>query len=242
MFQQTKGVVLHTVRYKDNALIADVYTELSGRASYQLTIARTRRATVKPVLFQPLALVEVVADARPGAAIYKVKEAKALYPFSDLPFHPQKSAIALFLAEFLYRALHSEGENRPLYAYLEHSVRWLDACSRGFANFHLVFLMRLSRFLGFYPNLAHYVPGDCFDLRNACFASVAPPGQACCVPPEEAARIATLMRMNYHTMHLFRMTRAERNRFLGFLVDYYRLHLPSFPPLKSLEVLRELFG
>ena len=72
--------------------------------------------------------------------------------------------MALFLAEFLYRAIREEAENRPLFAYLQHSVIWLDECREGFANFHLVFLMRLSRFLGLYPNLEDYHTGDYFDL------------------------------------------------------------------------------
>ena len=60
----------------------------------------------------------------------------------------------MFLAEFLYRALKEEAPNEPLFAYLQHSIRWLDECEgRSFANFHLVFLMRLSRFLGLYPNV-----------------------------------------------------------------------------------------
>ncbi len=61
--------------------------------------------------------------------------------------------------------------------------------------------------------------------------------------PDEASRINILMRMNYETMHLFAMSRAEpRNRCLTIINDYYRLHLPHFPLLKSLDVLRELFA
>lgn len=43
------------------------------------------------------------------------------------------------------------------------------------------------------------------------------------------------------TMHLFAMSRAERSRCLELINEYYRLHLPDFPVLKSLEVLKELF-
>ena len=62
----------------------------------------------------------------------------------------------MFLAEFLSHALREEGKNEPLFAYLVSSIRWLDACRSDYANFHLVFLIRLSRFLGFYPNLEVY--------------------------------------------------------------------------------------
>ena len=149
--------------------------------------------------------------------------------------------MALFLAEFLYRAMREEAENRPLFAYLEHSVIWLDECKESFANFHLVFLMRLSRFLGLYPNLEDYHAGDYFDMLNACFISIRPQLHSSYINPEEAGQLCQLMRMNYDTMHLFTMNRAERIRCLTIINDYYRLHLPDFPVLKSLEILKELF-
>ena len=222
MLQKTQGIVLHSLKYKDTSIIVDIYTEVSGRASFLVPVSRSRKAAVKSVLFQPLSLVELEADFRPNTSIYKVKEAKSFYPFTSIPYDPYKSAIALFLSEFLYRALREEAENRPLFA-------------------HLVFLMRLSRFLGLYPNLEDYHGGDYFDLQNACFTPLRPQLHSDYIAPEEAARLTRLMRMNYETMHLFAMSRMERARCLTIMNEYYRLHLPDFPVLKSLEVLKELF-
>ncbi len=241
MQQKIKGVVLHTLKYKDTSVIADIYTEQSGRMSFLVPVSRSRKSPVRLVLFQPLSLVEVEADCRPTSSLHKLKEARSCYPFATIPYDPVKSAIALFLAEFLYRAVREEAENRPLFAYLEHSIRWLDACRSGYANFHLVFLMRLSRFLGLYPNLEDYRPGDYFDLQNASFVSLRPQQHSHFIGPAETARISTLMRMRYDTMHLFAMNRQERLRCLTVLNEYYSLHLPNFPELKSLEVLKELF-
>lgn len=241
MLQKTLGIVLRTVKYKDTAFIADVYTDVAGRVSFMVPVPRSRKASVKSVLFQPLALVELEADFRTNASIYKIKEAKSWHPFSSLPYDPYKSAIALFLSEFLCRAVRVEADNKALFAYLRHSIVWLDECRAGFANFHLVFLMRLSRFLGLYPNLEDYSEGCYFDLLNACFTSLRPSGHSHYIGPVEAARLITLMRMNYDTMHLFAMSRVERMRCLTLIEQYYRLHLPDFPELKSLDVLKELF-
>ena len=227
MLQKTQGIVLHSLKYKDTSIIVDIYTEVSGRASFLVPVSRSRKAAVKSVLFQPLSLVELEADFRPNTSIYKVKEAKSFYPFTSIPYDPYKSAIALFLSEFLYRALREEAENRPLFAYLQHSIVWLDECGSGFANFH--------------PNLEDYHGGDYFDLQNACFTPLRPQLHSDYIAPEEAARLTRLMRMNYETMHLFAMSRMERARCLTIMNEYYRLHLPDFPVLKSLEVLKELF-
>jgi DNA repair protein RecO (recombination protein O) len=77
-------------------------------------------------------------------------------------------------------------------------------------------------------------------MLNACFTPSVPESGAF-LKPDEAARVQMLLRMNYETMHLFSMSRAERNRCLTIINDYYRLHIPDFPVLKSLEVLKELF-
>lgn len=240
MYQKVTGIVLHTLKYNDASNIVHVYTRQNGRVSFLVKIPKSRKSKVRPVLFQPLAMVELEADFRPNARIHYIKEAKSAYPFQSLPYHPFKSAIAMYLAEFLYWALREEEPDEPLFAYLQHSIKWLDGCESNYSNFHLVFLMRFSRFLGLYPNLDLFQEGCYFDLLNACFTATPPMGGAF-LKPDEASRIRLLLRMNYDTMHLFAMNRGERNRCLWIINDYYRLHLPDFPPLKSLEVLQELF-
>ncbi len=241
MLQKTIGIVLHTLKYNDTSNIIEMYTELFGRASFLVSVPRSRKSAVKSVLFQPMSIIEFEADFRPNSTLYRIKEAKSYYPFSSVPYDPYKSAIALFLAEFLCRAIREEAENRPLFAYLLHSVIWLDESDEGFANFHLVFLMRFSRFLGLYPNLDDCHEGDYFDMLNAGFVSTRPQLHSSFIEPDESKRLIALMRMNYETMHLFTMNRAERARCLVILNEYYRLHLPDFPVLKSLSVLQELF-
>lgn len=241
MYQKTTGIVLHVLKYNDTSNIVDIYTEQSGRVSFLVKIPRSRKSGVRSVLFQPLTLVELEADVRPTSSLHRIREVKVLHPFRSLPYHPYKASIAMFLAEFLYRALREESPNEPLFAYLTYSIRWLDECEdRPFANFHLVFLMRLSRFLGLYPNVDDYISGCYFDMLNACFTPSLPKSGSY-LKPDEAARIRLLLRMNYDTMHLFGMNRAERSRCLTVINDYYRLHLLDFPLLKSLDVLKELF-
>lgn len=60
------------------------------------------------------------------------------------------------------------------------------------------------------------------------------------VGPQEASHISLLMRMNYETMHLFAMSRRERNRCLEIINEYYGF-ICGFSQVKSLPVLQELF-
>lgn len=237
---KTEAIVLRSVKYGEQKVIVDMFTRQWGRLSFALVLPHSAHARLKKQYFQPLTLLNIEADIRQQQQFQKIGEASLLSPLPSLLSDPSKLAIGLFVCEFLYHALRDEQQNVPLFDYVRTSIEWLDQRERDFANFHLVFLMHLSRFLGFYPNLDDYHDGDFFDLRSAGFCQLAPLHRDF-LQPQEAARIRMLMRMDYVSMHLFRLSRADRNRILELLVYYYRLHIPQFPELRSLPVLRELF-
>ena len=240
MLTKTQAIVLHSLKYGETRLIVDMFTRSQGRQSFIVSIPKSVKGKIKKQLFQPLTLLEIESDLRPKLQLQKLSDVRLASPFSSIPFDSNKLSISLFIAEFLYYALRSEQHNEPLFDYIVNSIQWLDAQTDRFANFHLVFLMRLSRFLGFYPNLDHYQTGDYFDLRESVFLST-PPVHRDFLHPQEAEKIQLMMRMDFPTMHLFRMSHQERNRLLEVSLIYYRLHLPDFPELKSVSVLQELY-
>jgi DNA repair protein RecO (recombination protein O) len=152
-----------------------------------VNVPKTSRGRLKKQYFQPLSLLNVEVDVRPRVQLQRLRHAAMAVVYGSLAFERGKLAVGLFLAEFLYRALR--GEQQPderLFDYIRHSLEWLDQRPSGYANFHLVFLMHLSRFLGFYPNLEQ-VPGDnYFDLRAGTFC-VAPPLHRDFLMPQEAS-------------------------------------------------------
>ena len=247
MNTKSEALVLHTLKYGDSRLIVDMFTREQGRQSFVVPTPRSSRSKLKIQYFQPLTLLYIEADIRPTQQLHRLRDASLLCPMPSLLADAQKLAIAIFVAEFLYLALREEQRNEPLFDYVRSSIEWLDGRRDRFANFHLVFLIHLSRFLGFFPNLelptSHPSPPTphlYFDLRAATFCAD-PPLHRDYLLPEEASRIITMMRMVYATMHLFHLSRSDRNRILDIIEHYYRLHLPSLPELRSLPVLRELF-
>ncbi|WP_073044754.1 DNA repair protein RecO [Xylanibacter ruminicola] len=240
MLTKTQAIVLHAIKYGETRLIVDMFTKVFGRQAFIVSIPKTPKGKVKKQFFQPLTILEIETDIRPRQQLQKLHDVRLAAPFASIPFEPDKLAISLFVAEFLYYALRSEQRNELLYEYLENSIVWLDGQQSSFANFHLVFLLRLTRFLGFYPNLDDYKDGDYFDLRESVFMPV-PPVHRDFLHPEEAQKVQLMMRMDFPTMHLFRMSHQERNRLLEVSLKYYRLHLPDFPEMKSIEVLQALY-
>jgi DNA repair protein RecO (recombination protein O) len=245
MLITTQAIVLHTIKYGDQKLITDLYTRRQGRLSFAVNIPKTTQGKLKKQYFQPLTMLTIEADLRQQAPLQKLRDVALLAPFSSLLTNPSKLSISIFISEFLYHALRSEQQDEPMFDYIAASLQWLDGCTTSYANFHLVFLMHLSRFLGFYPNLdqpigEHATPLY-FDLRAASFCQH-PPVHRDFLPPEEAGMLRLMMRMDYPTMHLFQLNRQQRNRCIEVALQFYRLHLPDFPDLRSLDVLRELWN
>ena len=277
MQETLRGIVLRTVRYGDTSLIVDLFTESHGRMSFMASTLRAKRSVRSVSFWQPLSMVEFSAELLPnGGKLPRPSDVRTYYNYIDLPFSPIKSTLALFLAEFLSAALREEKENTPLYRYIESSLQWLDLADSpaSIANFHLAFLMHLSRFIGIYPNLdvsGNLNPDPPLSAVNSPLSTVhcqlstlnsqlstlnsqlyfdllagtycdRQPSHAHFLRNEEARVLPVLFRMNYPTMHLFRLSRRERQRILHVLNEYYRLHVPGFPELKSLEILQELFS
>lgn len=259
--ENIKGIVLRTVKYGDNGIIIDMFTEQHGRLSLMTKITHSRRSPSAWAFWQPLALIECQADLRPTVKLPRPKDVRVYQPYSSIPLSPIKSVIALFLAEFLSAALREEKENPYLFKYIESSLLWLDATTHptAIANFHVVFLMRMTQFLGFYPNLddaesssmfasapwhrhsGTTAPTLVFDLVAGTYTSSVPTHPNY-IKAEEARLMPWLFRLTFRTMHLFRMSSSQRKRCIEVLNQYYRLHLPNFPELKSVEVLHEVFG
>ena len=235
-------IVLHSFMFNDTKMIADVLSEAEGRQSVVVRISRSKASRSIRNLFQPLAILELTTEFKHAGQMHTVKEAHIAHAYTSIPFHPYKLSISIFLAEFLSNITRGGQQNDPLlFRYITDSLQWLDETQSNFANFHIVFLIRITRFIGIYPNTDNYASGCCFDLINGCFTSGQYTGKTY-LSSQETAVMHKLMRMNYNTMHLFRMSRNERNRCLDAIIQFYRLHIPEFREMKSLAVLRDIMS
>lgn len=241
MITKTRGIVLRSVRFGESSLIVDVLTKSSGRVSFMVHIPKTSKGKIKKQYFQPMALLDFEYDFRQRSNLQRIKDVRVSLPYSSIPIDPAKSCISLFLSEFIYYATRNEQENPTLFTYISTSLEWLDNAYEDFANFHLVFMMRLGKFLGFHPFLEDFTPGCFFDLRNGCF-TLSMPLHTDFLNAADAGHLYNLMRMNFDTMKLFKLSHDDRNRITEIVLRYYKLHLPNMPELQSFDILREVFA
>ena len=223
--EKTEVIVLYSFPYKDKKFMLEAYSKQHGR----MTFTTNRK-------LQPLSIVEITYEGIRTRAV----SVEPAYIFRDLNNDPYKISIGFFIAEFLRYTTRNEPANTHLYEYIKQAVIWLDMSNESFANFHLVFTVRLTLFIGISPDVESYREGSIFDMREARFVTVHP-NHSDVLSPSDSKKTAMLMRMSFATMHLFRLSHGERNAAIDRIIQYYRLHIYDFPRMKSLDVLRELF-
>ncbi|HJA88058.1 MAG TPA: DNA repair protein RecO [Candidatus Parabacteroides intestinavium] len=240
MFCTTRGIVLHSIPYKDTSAIIYMYTEAFGRASYMVSRRRSKKSPLVKSLFIPLSVLDLEVEHLNKREIHRIKEARVCLPLQEILCDPIKNVLALFLSEFLFRVVKETEPDPRLFCFLYDSIQVLECADKGVANFHLVFLLRLLRYLGIFPNIENRRAGYYFDMLNSVF-TVDQPAHPHFLGKEDTEVFARLLKMSYENMSLYVFSRQERVRIIQKILEYYHLHLPDFAEIKSLAVLQSLF-
>ncbi|MDR1344048.1 MAG: DNA repair protein RecO [Tannerellaceae bacterium] len=240
MLSKTQGIVIHAIPYSDTRYMVHIYTNTFGRISCLAKRGGGRKNTMPKVLFMPLSIINIEIERRNPGSVCRLQEVELACPLARLFADPVKNAIALFIAEILFRTLKETGPDAPLFRFLSHSIRLLEDTEAGIANFHLAFLLRLLLHLGISPDINSFRESYLFDMRNGIFVEN-PPLHKHFLDKEESRIFAKLLRISYENMSLYTFSRHERVNILDKIITYYRLHMPETPEIKSLPILKSLF-
>ena len=119
MYFSTTGIFLRTTKYKDNILIANIFTR-----EYGLVSLMVRRTTKKPLLTQPLTIVDLVYEMKKNNTIGFIKECSINYVYKDILFNNRKLNIVLILSELMRKLLKEESVE--MFDFIAESLKWLD--------------------------------------------------------------------------------------------------------------------
>jgi DNA repair protein RecO (recombination protein O) len=239
MIEKTLGIVLSQIKFGDTSLIVHLYTQRWGRMGILVPGARTSSKGKKAHLFQPLTILELEVYYKAGRDLQKIKEARNHSPFMNLTGDPVKSSVALFLADVLNHALKEETPNSDLFDFLSYHIQYLDIADQGISNFHLFFLLRLSRYFGFNPGLPDK-EGAWFDIPAGQYTQHRPVHGISMDPPQ-AALLAQINSVNIADLGSLQMSRLQRRQLLDSLLSFYHHHLDGLGELRSYPVLQALF-
>lgn len=234
---KTKAIVISSLKFQEKSLIVKCFTLSSGLKSYFVRDAfSSRKASQKIAYFQPFSILEIEAVHKNKGTLENFKEIKTAVPFQTIHTDIVKSTMVMFLSEMLHYSIQEEEKNEQLFLFLETALSWLDHHDEIF-NFHLILLLEITKYLGFYPDLSeNNLPF--FEMNEGVFTLFQ---KANVLSEHETNLFKKLIDLKFdNDQKIFHV--LERQILLKILIDYYGLHLEGFKKPKSLEILKEVFS
>jgi DNA repair protein RecO (recombination protein O) len=222
VIHKTRGIVFRFTKFRETSIIVTIFTDQFGLQSYIINGIRSKGAKNKIALYQPLTLLDLVVYHREHANIERIKEVRCLHPYTTLLGDVKKSTVAMFLTELLNKTVKEETHPKDLFDFICNSLIILDSLTEYYENFHLLFMLKLSRYLGFgVQHINEVIGGKIAD--------------------EETERLlAHMLSAEYHDR--LQMSNAQRRKLLDIILEFYREHMAQITEIKSLQILRDVLG
>ena len=209
-------IVLNFTKFRENSIILHTLSKDYGRKSFFVKLGKKANMA----MFLPLNVLEADVVPNPRTNLWDAKHFAARFPLFGIRNNLYKNSMTMFMSEVLFKVLREGAMEEGLYEWSIREILLLDALEDDFSNFHIRFLLELAVELGFRPTWEDMEP----------FAG------------EEAAQIHEFMSSSFEESMLVRMKGETRNRLCEHIISYLEYHTESSINIKSLSVLRELFG
>lgn len=220
MLHKTKGIVFRLTPYGETSIIVNIFTESFGLQSYIVNSVRSKSGKGKIAIYQPLTLLDLVVYHKENAGILRIKEATCYYPYQQLQSDPRKNCIGLFINEVLNKTVKEQVHAGELCNFIFDSLIKLDSLNQP-ENFHLLFLIHLSKYLGFGP-----------------FAKIEL--GALMLNKQEEEILDKLLESDYEEK--IQINNEQRRNLLDALIRFYGGHIDAMGTIRSVQVLREVLS
>ena len=241
MLTKCKAIVIKVINYSESSVIVKCYTNNLGMQSYIINGVRKNKGSIRPSQLLPLTLLELEVYHQQNKSLQRIKELKCAPPLNQLHFNMIKSAIGMFMSEVIYRGIKEENQaDEALFDFLFNTIQILDMEQENMANLPVLFLLRLSRFLGFYPKFETGAAGDlAFNFKDGFFEPpiANTPFQA---DLTSSRLLHQLLLADTDEQVQMPMFSAHRKKLLQVLVWYYNEHVSGFSNMRSHDILSEV--
>jgi len=239
MLISSPGIILSKVRYQDNDLIVKCLTRDLGVVSYMIkNISMSKKSKNKFAFFQLLNILDLETNYNPNRSIQYIKDLKVKYNFTSLHTNIYKSSVVMFLSEILSNIIHIETKDMELFDFIEKSLIWYDK-SEDSSTFYLIFLMKITHYLGFYPDCTN-MSYNYFNLEEGLFESSK--NSQYVIEGSSLVLFKTILGIKFDTSKLPFIDKTNKKDILKNILIYFKLHVDGFKDPKSLKVLNQIFA
>ena len=216
MKSKAELIILNHTKFGENSIVLHTLSSEYGRRGFLVKVSpKTAMA-----LFLPLNILQAEVTENPKANLWYARNFVSITPLNGIRGNIHKNTMTLFMSEVLYRVVKDQTNEDGLADWLKGQILTLDALQSDFANFHLLFLLNLCAALGFDPNAAGLAPFIDNNLQS----------------------VEALLSLPFTEALLLPLTGADRNAIAESILKYIEYHTESAVNVRSLAVLREIYG
>lgn len=238
--QSSRAIVIQQIKYSETSLIVSLFTEEDGLLSFIVKGVRGKKGKMRTAQFQWLNLLHVSYNRAQKSKLNHLIDVKISDPFTELLYHPVKRSSSLFIAELIYKAIKEQEENKTLFEFLHSSIKWLDLTRDSCTHYHIIFMMKLCKYLGIEPNKSHKEKALYFDLQHGVYGMASPYHSHYIQGPTLSAW-KQLQDTDFNSITQLKLSNTLKRDVLAALTDYYKLHLVHFKDLNSHYILQQVF-
>lgn len=216
MKSKAELIILNHTKFGENSIVLHTLSSEYGRRGFLVKVSpKTAMA-----LFLPLNILQAEVTENPKANLWYARNFVSITPLNGIRGNIHKNTMTLFMSEVLYRVVKDQTNEDGLADWLKGQILTLDALQSDFANFHLMFLLNLCAALGFDPDAAGLAPFVDNNLQS----------------------VEALLSLPFTEALLLPLTGADRNSIAESILKYIEYHTESAVNVRSLAVLREIYG
>ena len=229
MKSKAELIILNHTKFGENSIVLHTLSSEYGRRGFLVKVSpKTAMA-----LFLPLNILQAEVTENPKANLWYARNFVSITPLNGIRGNIHKNTMTLFMSEVLYRVVKDQTNEDGLADWLKGQILTLDALQSDFANFHLMFLLNLCTALGFDPDAAGLAPFVTSCHPERCEGSSS--GQ-------NLRSLEALLSLPFTEALLLPLTGADRNAIAESILKYIEYHTESAVNVRSLAVLREIYG
>ncbi|MDA7602442.1 recombination protein O N-terminal domain-containing protein [Flavobacteriaceae bacterium] len=235
----SKAFVIRSIKNGETSLIVSCYLEDIGYKTFIVKgVYGSKKSKFSKAHFFPLNIINLNYSYTEGKNLGFIKEVKTEKLYKSLHLDIQKSSVIIFLSEILNSIFKEETlVNNDLFNFLLNTLSWYDQV-KSCNNFHLKFLIELSRFIGFYPNINNE-NDSFFNLESGSTSATQSIGTN--IRGNDLTLFKEFLGTEFEDLNSMNTKNESRTRILNYIIDYYSLHLQMFKTPKSINVFAEIF-
>ena len=234
MVVSTSAIVISKLKYRDNDLILKLLTRELGVCSFLVRNPAGKKRNKIINYFQPLSILNIEFENRNKSNLNYLKDVEIKYLFKSIHVDIKKSVVVLFISEILNKILNFQEKDELLFEFISDSLVFFD--KNDSYNFHLIFLIHLTKYLGLFPQTDN-IEGLYFDLEQGVFSFEKPPKHY--ITGSNLDIFKRLLGIKFDHIDNINISNNIRRDLIDDIITYYKYHFESFSNLKSIDVIRK---